>query len=217
MNDELINIDPDDISDLLLKVEKSFHIKFNHKLEEISTFGELCDHITDKIQLDNIKDCTTQQAFYKLRNALNIQDIIVSPDTLLTDILPKKDRISKVRDIEKALGYKLSILRPPHFVTSILVCLLLISIGLLFTYWQAGLSGIVLCMGGFKLSHVNGKEMDVQTVGEVAKKMVREHYTEVRRNPGTMNRKEIQEILTDWFSMETGLDKSKLNREARFF
>ena len=55
---ELKNIDPDDISDLLVKVEKSFDIKFGDtELMHISTFGELCDHIANKIQLDNSNAC----------------------------------------------------------------------------------------------------------------------------------------------------------------
>jgi len=58
---ELQNIDPDDIGDVLVKVEKSFDIKFMGKeLMHISTFGELCDHIMDKIQLDHSSDCTNQ-------------------------------------------------------------------------------------------------------------------------------------------------------------
>ena len=50
---ELKDIDSEDISDLLVKVEKSFNIKFGDKeLMHISTFGELCDQIINKIQPD---------------------------------------------------------------------------------------------------------------------------------------------------------------------
>jgi hypothetical protein len=70
---ELKNIDPDDISDLLIKVENSFNITFSDtELTHISMFGELCDHIANKIQLDHTDDCTSQQAFYKLRDAISL-------------------------------------------------------------------------------------------------------------------------------------------------
>lgn len=209
MDDELINIDPEDISDVLLKIEQSFHIKLDKELEHISTFGELCDHIADKVRLEHSEDCTTQQAFYKLRNILRSEGIEIYPDTLLT--------VSMVRQIERSLGYKLSILRPPHMVTITLTCLLIASFILLFINWQIGLSGIVVCIAGLKLAQVSGKQMDIRTVGEAVQKMAREHYVKARRNPETINRNEIQGLLIDLFSVELGLDKSKLKREARVF
>jgi hypothetical protein len=53
----------------------------------------------------------------------------------------------------------------------------------------------------------------VQTVGQVAEKMQRENYVKSRRNPGTVNKKEIEKILTDWFSEEFELDKTQLRNE----
>lgn len=39
-----------DIDYLLLKIEKSFDIKFTeYELIHIKTFGQLCDHITNKL------------------------------------------------------------------------------------------------------------------------------------------------------------------------
>jgi acyl carrier protein len=43
---EIKNIDAEDIEDLLVKVETSFDIKFvGDELVQITTFGQLCDHI----------------------------------------------------------------------------------------------------------------------------------------------------------------------------
>ncbi len=65
-------IDGEDLSELLEKVENSFDIKFDDtELANVGTFGQLCDHIANKIQLANIDDCTTQQAFYKLRKSFS--------------------------------------------------------------------------------------------------------------------------------------------------
>ena len=59
MTDELKNTDPEDIEDLLVKVETSFGISFaENELAHIKTFGELSDHVSDKIQLDKSDDCT---------------------------------------------------------------------------------------------------------------------------------------------------------------
>jgi hypothetical protein len=218
---ELKNIDPDDISDLLVKVEKSFDIKFGDtELMHISTFGELCDHIANKIQLDNLDDCTSQQAFYKLRDTisstLQIDNKTISTNFSLADLLPRQSRRSRTKKLEKQLGFKLNILRPPHWVTGTLVIILLASLVGLFFKWQIGLLGLVVSSAGLWFANKIGNELDLQTVGQVAEKMTRENYLKSRRNPKTFNKKEIEKVLTDWFSNDLDLDKSKLTREAKF-
>jgi acyl carrier protein len=220
---ELKNIDPDDISDLLVKVEKSFDIKFGDtELMHISTFGELCDHIANKIQLDNSNDCTSQQAFYKLREAisttLQINNKTISTDFALVDLLPRQSRRSRTKKLEKHLGFKLNILRPSYWVTGTLVILFLASLTGLYFNWQIGLSGLVFFISGRWFANKTGNELDLRTVGQLAEKMTRENYLKSRRNPNTFNKNEIEKVLTNWFSndLDLDLDKSKLTREAKF-
>ena len=220
MNYELKNIDTEDIEDLLIKVEKSFDIKFgNAELVHITTFGELCDHIANKIQLDHSDDCTTQQAFYKLRDAISskfgINKKTISTDYLLIDLLPQKNRRKMTAELEKKLGFKLKILRPPHWETTILSILPLGSFVGLFFNWKMGISGLILSLIGLWLSDQTGDKLKVQTVGQVAEKMTRENYMKSRRNSKTFNKEEIEKVLTDWFCNDLELDKNKLNRETK--
>ena len=132
MNYELKNIDAEDIEDLLIKVEKSFDIKFGEaELMHITTFGELCDHIANMIQLDNSDDCTTQQAFYKLRDAISskfeIDKKTILTDFPLIDLFPKQNRRTMITELERYLEFKLNVLRPPYWVTTTLFVLLLVS------------------------------------------------------------------------------------------
>lgn len=217
---KLNNIDPDDISDILLKVEKSFDITFSrNELMNISTFGQLCNHIADKIQLNNTEDCTTQQAFYKLRSAIslifNIENKAISTNASLSLILPKKSRIYQVRQLEKYLGIKLNILRPSSKVMGILFFALLASFIGLFINWQIGLLAILASISGIWFANKTGNELSLNTVGQLAKKMAREHYLKSRRNPETFSKDEIETILTDLFSNDLGLDKNKLTSEAK--
>jgi len=218
---ELKNIDPEDIEDLLVKVETSFDIKFvGDELVHITTFGQLCDHITNKIQLDNSDDCTSQQAFYKLRDAissiLQIYNKTISTNFPLADLLPRKSRRSRTKKMEKQLGFKLNILRPPHWVTGTLAILLLASLVGLFINWQIGLLGLAVSIVGLWFANKIGNVLDLQTVGQVAEKITRENYLKSRRNSKTFNKNEIEKVLTDWFSDDLDLDKSKLTREAKF-
>lgn len=218
---ELKNIDPEDIEDLLVKVETSFDITFvGDELDHITTFGQLCDHITNKIQLDNSDDCSSQQAFYKLRDAisstLQIYNKTISTNFPLDDLLPRHSRHSRTKKLESHLGFKLNILRPPHWVTRTLAIILLASFVGLFFNWQIALSGLALSMAGLWFANKFGNEIDLKTVGQVAEKMTRENYLKSRRNSKTFNKNEIEKILTDWFSNDLDLDKSKLTREAKF-
>lgn len=218
-NYELNNIDPEDIEDLLVKVEKSFNIKFvGNELVGLSTFGEVCEHISKKIQLDQSDQCTTQQAFYKLRSVISSILTIdnIKTDTLLVDILPRPGRISTVRQIENKLGFKLSFLRPKYFISGTLIVILLASFVGLFINWKFGISGLLFSIVGLHIANKFGKEIDIRTVGELAKKMTRENYLKSRRNATTFNKNEIENILKDWFSHDLDLDKTKLTRDAKF-
>lgn len=218
---DLKNIDSEDIEDLLNKVEISFDIKFvGDELAHIKTFGQLCDHIAYKIQLINSDDCTSQQAFYKLREAifstLQIDNKIISTDFPLVNLLPRQSRRSRIKKLEKYLGFKLNILRPLHWLTGTSVILLFASIVGFFINWQIGLSGLVFSIAGFWFANKIGIELDLQTIGQLAEKMTRENYLKSRRNPNTFNKKEIEKVLTEWFSNDLGLNKSELTREAKF-
>lgn len=218
---ELKNIDPENIEDLLVKVETSFDIKFvDDELVHITTFGQLCDHIANKIQLDNSDDCTSQQAFYKLRDAisstLQIENKTISTDFPLADFLPRQSRRSRIKKLEIHLGFNLNILRAPHWVMGTLAILLLASLVGIYFNWQIGLLGLVISIGGLWIATKVGNELDLQTVGQVAEKMTRENYLKSRRNPKTINKKEIEKVLIDWFSNDLDLNKSKLTRDAKF-
>ncbi len=221
INYELRNTDSEDIEHLLLRVENSFNIKFvSNELVYITTFGQLCDHITNKIQLEDVKTCTSQQAFYKLREAilttLQIKNKTITLDLLLTDILPRHNRRLKVKNLENYLGFGLNILRPSYWIVGILAITLIISlVGLLFNL-EIGLLGLVFSVFGLCFANKIGKELDLQTVGQVVKKMTRENYLKSRRNPETFNKDEIEELLTDWFSNDLQIDRSRLTRDKEF-
>lgn len=218
---ELSDIELQDIDDLLLKVEESFSIKFvDNELKDITTFGQLCDQIISKIELDNTNDCTSQQAFYKLKDAiskeLKIDKKSITPNTSLVITLPRKHRRKRLKKIENHIGFKLNILRPPHWVSGFLAITFLLSFILIFIKWKFGLLGILFSIVGFWIANKTGTVLDQKTVGEVAEKMTRENYLKSRTNPSTFNKAEIENLLTEWFCKEFELDKNDLKRESKF-
>ena len=220
-DDELKYTDREDVEYLLLKVESSFGITLaENELEHIKTFGQFCDYIANKIQLDNSNDCTTQQAFYKLRSAvattLQLDRNEIIPNLELTELLPRKNRKTLVKHLESELDFRLDILSPPDWIVSTLVVLLLCSLVGLFIKWQFGLLGLVISICGFWVSAKLGNEINFQTLGQIAEKMTRDNYLKARRNSKSFNKSEIEKVLTDLFATDLALDKSLLTRDSTF-
>jgi hypothetical protein len=222
MNDiELKYVDPDDINDLIPKIEKSFNIQFEaNELQHISTVGELFDRVLGKMTLAKSTDCTSQQAFYKMREAFaslfNINKENFTTDTLVASILPPKNRRSNVKKLETYLGIKLNILNPPQWLSTSIIILFLLSIVMLFFNWKIAELGIIVSICATRVANKMGNEIQLKTVGELVNKMTSENYLKSRRDSTTYNKQEIERTLIDLFSSELLLDKSKLTRDARF-
>ena len=218
---ELCNVDPDEISDVLGKVEKSFGFKFGKtELKDTKTFGELCDIIVGKVQGDNSNDCTTQQVFYKLRNAiadtLQVDKRSITADTDLQKLFPKNIRRQSFKAIDSHLGFKAKVLRPKHSVTGTLAIILIASFIGLFAFWPAGLVGLTVSIIALTMANKLGNELDLLTVGQFAEKLSRENYLKSRRLSTTVNKNEVAQKIKDLFIADLGLEEHQLTRQASF-
>ena len=180
----------------------------------------MCDHITNKIELDHSDNCTKQQAFYKLRNAisgtLNIDKASITTDTDLQKLLPKQNRRNIIKDVDKHLGFKTNILRPKYFVTETLAIILLTSFVGLFIFWQVGLIGLTLSIVGLTVATKFGNELDIKTIGQFSEKISRENYLKARRLIGTANKKEIAKKVKELFIADLGMEEHQLERQSSF-
>ncbi|TWR30021.1 hypothetical protein FPZ43_09245 [Mucilaginibacter pallidiroseus] len=216
----LNDFNAEEISDVLLQIERSFNIQFNNEdLQEVKTFGVLCDLVVHKLKLQHADSCTTQQAFYKLRNAINSKNptekFLLKPQTKLCEIFPRDNRIEVVGDIENELGFHMNLLQPKQGVVWAFTILLLASIGLSFLNNTAGfvLGGIaVTCL---VLAGKFGRELKVKTLGDLAEKIAREHYLKCRRDASTVNRTEVVQKVKALFADYLDLEPTMLTKEAR--
>ncbi|MEE1945572.1 hypothetical protein VRU48_10685 [Pedobacter sp. KR3-3] len=214
------DIDLEDIEDLLDQISNSFSIEFVYgDFNHVKTFGEFCDVIVGKIRGENSDDCTSQQAFYKLKQAISKEfgwpvDMI-STKLLLTEIFPKKDRRSKVKQLENHLGFKLDLLVAPYWVTCSLALLLLSSFGMFFFSWKIALVALGLSIFLLSLSNSLGNHLALETLGQLSKSVTNKHYTKVRRKENTVNRREVEEIIKDWFIEVFCIEREDLNKETQ--
>ncbi|MDB5086071.1 MAG: hypothetical protein JWR09_65 [Mucilaginibacter sp.] len=217
----LNNVDPEDMDDVLRKIQNSFDIRLvNEDLREVKTFGSLCDTIVEKVKHKNGDGCTTQQAFYKLRNAINAtitaDKELIKPQTRLSDIFPRDTRLQVIAEIEKEMGFKMNLLKPKGSVVFAFSLILGVSIIGLFFYPAISGVGLIIAAAGLILAGKFGKEMPVKTLGDLAEKIAREHYRNCRRNASTVNRTEVNEKVKALFVHDLYLEPSVLTRDSKF-
>ena len=218
----LNNFDAEDIGDVLLKIERSFDITFaDNELKEVKTFGQLCDTVVAKVKKAQSDSCTTQQAFYKLRNAINsknpVEKYLVKPQTKLSDLFPRDNRVEIVADIEAEMGFHMNLLQPKPWIVWCFALLLVASLVVLtMVNTYVGCAGLIIATIGLRLAGRFGKELKVKTIGDLAEKIAREHHLKCRRDASTVNRAEIAQKVKELFADYLGLEPTVLTKEAKF-
>ncbi len=201
----------EDIEDFILPaVEDSYNFRFGtNDLIHVRTFGDFCNIVISKITQDNVDDCTMQQAFYKLSNAIvatkQIDKSQIKPDTKLSFIFPRQNRRKEISDIETNLGFKLNVLGTKDFIIIAGLIIALAFFITLFIKFLIGFLGLVITILGLTIITKTGKEFRVETVGQLADKMTQENYFKSRRNAATANRKEIVRNIEQLFINGLGL------------
>lgn len=224
MHEETItlrNIDPEEVEDAIKTAEKSFGIKINQKdLDGVIHFGGFCDAVIEKAGLPHAEGCTTQQAFYKLREAIvktrQLAKAQLHPSSKLEDLFPEKTRSKDIRAVERYISFKLRLLKPALWLINCLFIGFGVACVLMFVNWKAGLLAFAVDFLCLKLANYFATEFAVTTLGQVAEKMALKHYRASRRNPGTINKKEAAGTIKKIFSQSLLLPESALEREASF-
>jgi hypothetical protein len=218
---KLNDYEAEDIGDILGTLEKSFALKFDkNAFENVKTFGDMCEVIESHIDYDDVDDCTTQQAFYKIRLAISETKLVdrnfVALDTKLADIFPRQNRRTQVKLFQKHLGFKLKFLTYPDWLLLTFLFGLLMSFVTFFFDWKIALSGIAFFALALKIADLLGKDLEYDTLKDLTEKAAKEHYMALRRSKLTVNRKEIMPIIVNAFSDGLSIDKENLTPDAKF-
>ena len=218
---KLDEYESEDIFDIVVKLEKSFAIKFDKDaFLNVKTFGDMCDVIESYIKYDNKEDCTKQQAFYKIRTAISETQLIdkkaINLDTKLVDLFPRQNRRQQVKIFQRQLGAKLKFLTYPGWLALTLIIGLLASFLTFFIDWKIAVAGITFFAIAFNIADKLGKDLAVDTVKELTEKAAAEHYVDMRSSKLTVNRNEILETIKDAFVSGLAIEKKDLTRDAKF-
>jgi hypothetical protein len=218
---KLDEYEDEDIFDIVVKLEKSFAIKFNKDaFLNVKTFGDLCDVIESYIKYDNKEDCTKQQAFYKIRKAISETQLIdkklINLDTKLVDLFPRQNRRRQVKIFQRQLGINLKFLTYPGWLALTLIIGLIASFIAFFIDWKIAVAGIAFFAIALNIADKLGKDLAVETVKELTEKAAAEHYVDMRSSKLTVNKNEILDTIKDAFVSGLAIEKEYLTRDAKF-
>ena len=223
MRTQHLGIDDEDFCmDIIPRIETSFGFRFDeHDLLHVRTYGEFCEAILAKLATADVADCTTQQAFYKLRKAFrhHMPTVCIEPATLLTDILPAggHQRRRLVALIEAEMGFKLHLIGPSGAIVVSGCLLLVFSAILLFFNVFLGGAGLVLGLAILHIADKMGSRIQVKTIRDVVRHISSWNYRQSRRNHATVNRREIIYQLKYIFTHDLGLEPAELTPDALLF
>lgn len=202
-----------DSVEIIIAIEKTFHIKFDERdFENVKTYGEFENLVLNKIQGTEINDCTSQQAFYKLRKILvedfNIPFNKVNLDTKLEGIFSEKKRKNNVKKLKDLLNFENQILTFSTEQFIILTIIFIAAIYLLFTNFFYGI--IFLIIGKILSEEMKKNNFLFKNLRELTTTLKIKNYKNSRSNPETYNPKEVKEIIKEIFSDMLGIEKSKI-------
>ena len=205
----------ENLEDLIPIIEKMYEFKFGkNEIEKLNSFDQFCDKIIEKIDLKNSESCSSQQAFYKLRNSFSETGICdkqnLKLETEIEKLIPRKNRRNQIKKIETNIGFQINALSPPTFIEISLIILILISLISIFFNWKFGIGGIVISIIEFKLAKKFGKELNVKTIKDLVEKVTSENYLKIRTEKGTVNKTELKNIITNWVAENAGIEKERL-------
>lgn len=202
--------------DLLPLIEKRFNIKFEkNELAGVSCIEDLISCIIAKLDFKDDNLCTSQIAFYNLRNSLTETNLYnsreLSSSTPLCDIFSrKKNRIRDVRKLEEKLGYKIHILAPARILVLSLIAVFFISMIILFFNLIVGISGIIISSSLIRMAYKTGKQFKYRNIRDLIGGTICENYLSYRNNRNSINKKELRSVLLDWLSDNLCIQKEEL-------
>lgn len=209
------------VLDFIGEIQLSFGIEWDeHELERSKTFGQLCDLIQAKIQAQPTGDCTHQQAFYKLRDALaattGCDKGSIRPATRLGSLIPLIGRRKIAQQVDNRLGFMINLVTTSRAALAFGGIGLVVGIVMLFYFFIPGLIVILLAIQGGRVLNYLFPDLAVKTVGELARKITMENYRDARRDPQTINPQEIEGVLKDLMVTRLGIDRGRIHWDSEF-
>ena len=218
-NIQTLCLDKEDLEDLLLIIEQSFSISFkNDDLSSVTTYGDLCKVIFNKIELQNLNDSVSLQCFQNLKKAIvtitSIDESQIQPDVPLERIFPKTKRRRQIHRLKKSVGFEFNLLTPKGFIVVSLLVVMLTSFIVMFLFRTIGFIGLVSSFAGLLIASRLGNEFNVNTIRDLSEKITAEHYTNARRWKNSFNKTELEKQIEKLITNHINVEKHQFNKQS---
>jgi hypothetical protein len=212
-------LDKEDLEDLVIIVEQTFSISFkNDDLNSVTTYGDLCQLIFNKIELQNLNDSVSLQCFQNLKKAIvsitSIDESSIKPNVPLEQIFPKTKRRRQIKRLKNSLGFEFNLLTPKGFIVISLLALMLTSFILMFPFRTIGFIGLISSFGGLLIASRLGNEFNVNTISDLSEKIAAEHYTNARRWRNSFNKTELEKQIENLITNHLGVEKKQFRKQS---
>lgn len=221
--EKLSNNDPEDVCDCILEVFESFG-RDRFPLEgpiDITTLGDLYQFVEKRIGEKHSPECTTQQAFYKLRAAiaevLQLDKNSITPDASLAALFPSKNRWRKMREVQQLMGIKTKLVEMNNWLFAAFVVMFLGSIVLFFFNWVYALIAFGSLLLLQRVARIFNNKLCYPDLREAAEYLMIFEYNAMRRNPDTVNTQEVQQVINQVFIKKLSIGEKNLTPEEKLF
>lgn len=217
MENQKLSIERDDFEDILIRTENSFGITFSEDdFYTGMTFGDFCQCIESKMSGENTGECTSQQAFYKVRDALltlNISDKEnIKPTTPIADALGK-NRKQSAKYLKSHLGIKLDLFEIPGYIGIPFGIVCIVSFVAMFFKgefgWGFGISIAILYVASKLTTNLRYK-----TIAELVNHLIIYNYKDVRRKKDSYNKNEIEILIKRLFMDICAFEEDELSSKT---
>ena len=218
-NIQTLCLDKEDLEDLVLIIEQTFSISFeNDDLNPVTTYGDLCKLIFNKIELRNLNDSVSLQCFQNLKKAIvsitSIDESAIKSDVPLDQIFPKTKRRRQIKRLKKSLGFEFNLLTPKGFIVVSFLVLMLTSFIFMFQFRTIGFIGLITSFVGLLIASRLGNEFNVNTISELSEKIAEEHYTNARRWKNSFNRNELEKQIENLITNHIDVEKHQYKKQS---
>lgn len=190
----------ENFKDFIREIEKTFEIRLrSNETRGIHTFGELTDLIIAKTNLRNQNISGKEHAFIGLREAisstLNIGKEEIQMETKLITLFPRNSRRKDIRELGFEYGFDLKVLRPYLIIEAFFILSFFGAIVAFFFNFIYGLEASALLILLINIAFLTGKEFNVETVGDLAEKIMKLKNKNSRNNQVQFSDEEVMEEL----------------------
>lgn len=199
---------------------RSFGHQFTQEeLSQLVTLGDFYNLVESKFANKHSPECTSQQAFYKLRQSiadiLKIDKNSITPSSSLEELFPRKIRWRKMKQLRQQLGIKVQLLEMKGWLRTLFAISIVVSLVMFFFNWILSLLALISLIILNRIAAIFNNELSYPDLRELSEYLTIFEYAAVRRKPETANLFEVRAVINQVFIRREKLKQEHLTPEQK--